>query len=531
MLAAGAALPVLAMSRPGRAQPFGPQPSLAAAMLADCRDYGLPGMAAATRDAAGASASAYTDAGFTDATLFEIGSISKSLVAIAIHRLVDDGRLALDGRVQPIVPDLPLPDAAITLVQLLDHAAGLPDGAPLFPPVPGGRLWTGYAPGARFSYSNTGYMLLGAVLEAAAGQPFAVALQRLALDPIGMASSVPVLRAADRDRFATGHMMAFPARPARPHAPLAVAPWVDMDDPAGSVGATMPDMARYMAFLAAAANGQANGVLSPRATRDFAMRDGVADPEAAPDARYASGLIHRVMAGRRVIEHTGGMFSFCASMTIDLASGAGCFAGTNVSLGGYRPRRISREASRALAGLPPADAPLAPKPFAIPADWKGAGRWIAANGDVLVLDRGGCSFAGKSAGLWSGGSGLVTDHPALADWPIETDGDGLWWRDRRFMRSRPAPAQPTPPALAALEGVYVTNDPWFAGGIAVIARGGALHIAGVGALAAHADGSWRFDDPALACERFWFENIVGGPPQQLNVSGNLLRRAAHRRDW
>jgi len=125
----------------------------------------------------------------------------------------------------------------------------------------------------------------------------------------------------------------------------------------------------------------------------------------------------------------------------------------------------------------------------------------------------------------------VTDHPALADWPIETDGDGLWWRDRRFMRSRPAPAQPTPPALAALEGVYVTNDPWYAGGIAVIARRGALHIAGVGALAAHADGSWRFDDPALACERFWFENIVGGRPQQLNVSGNLLRRAAHRRDW
>lgn len=529
ILAAGGALPLAAMAGPGRAQ--SPHWDLGEAMRADCRDFGLPGMAAATRDAAGTSAAAYTDAAFSDASLFEIGSISKSLVAIAIHRLVDDGRLTLDARVQPILPDLPLPEEPITIVQLLDHAAGLPDGPPLFPPVPGGRLWTGFRPGERFSYSNTGYMLLGAVLEKLSGQPFAAVLQRLALDPIGMAASVPVLRANDRARFATGHMMAYSNRPPRPHAPLIPAPWLDMDDAAGSVGATMPDMARYIAFLAAAANGEANPVLSPRATRDFALRDGVADPEAGPDARYASGLIHRSMAGRRVIEHTGGMFAFCASMTIDVASRAGCFAGTNASLGGYRPRRISREACRALAGLPPAEAPLAPTPFAIPADWTQAGRWVAANGDILELTRTGCVFNGKSARLWGSWGALATDHPLLADWPIEADDGGLWWRDRRFARSRPAPPSPTPAALAALEGVYLSNDPWYVEGIAIIARDGVLHSAGSGALVTHEDGSWRYRDAELAAERLWFENPVDGRPQQLNASGVLLRRTAHRQDW
>jgi hypothetical protein len=340
-----------------------------------------------------------------------------------------------------------------------------------------------------------------------------------------------VLRADDRDRFAVGHMMAYSNRPARPHAPLVAAPWLDMDDAAGSVGATMPDMARYIAFLAAAANGHANSVLSPRATRDFAMREGVADPEAGPDARYASGLIHRTMAGRRVIEHTGGMFAFCASMTIDVASGAGCFAGTNTSLGGYRPRRISREACRMLAGLPPADGSLAPVPFAIPDDWAQAGRWVAANGDQLELSRAGCVFKGRSARLWGSRGALVTDHPLLADWPIEVDAGGLWWRDRRFARSRPAPQQPAPAELAALEGVYLSNDPWYVEGLAIIARDGVLHSAGSGALVAHADGSWRYRDPELAAERVWFENPVGGRPQQLNASGVALRRTAHRQDW
>src|SRR3954463_4818584 len=77
-------------------------------------------------------------------TLFQIGSISKSMTATVIHQLAAEGKLRLDDRASALLPVVSLPRGnAITVQHLLDHAAGLPDDAPLFAD---GRLWTGYAP-------------------------------------------------------------------------------------------------------------------------------------------------------------------------------------------------------------------------------------------------------------------------------------------------------------------------------------------------------------------------------------------------
>jgi len=139
--------------------------------------------------------------------LFQIGSITKSLTAMALFALAGRGRLDLDGRVQDLLPEVPLPPEPISVRNLLEHSSGLPnslDESP-FLDVPGGRLWTGFEPGSRYSYCNLGYTLLGMIVERAAGMPYPPAMRSLVLTPIGMASAKPVVRGEDRALYATGH--------------------------------------------------------------------------------------------------------------------------------------------------------------------------------------------------------------------------------------------------------------------------------------------------------------------------------------
>ncbi|HZU51202.1 MAG TPA: serine hydrolase domain-containing protein, partial [Sphingomicrobium sp.] len=77
-------------------------------------------------------------------TLFQIGSITKAMVATIVHQLVAAGRLQLSNRVSTLLPSVPLPSGnGIELQHLLDHVAGLADDPPLFA---AGGLWTAYDP-------------------------------------------------------------------------------------------------------------------------------------------------------------------------------------------------------------------------------------------------------------------------------------------------------------------------------------------------------------------------------------------------
>ena len=125
---------------------------------------------------------------------------------------------------------------------------------------------------------------------------------------------------------------------------------------------------------------------------------------------------------------------------------------------------------------------------------------------------------------------LVSDHPASIGLDFEGAATGpfarAWHRDVLYGRDAALPQPPVPPRLAALAGVYRSNDPW-TGEWEVFARGDGLVIdRASGALVPHADGSWRFADPATVTERVWFEVPVAGRPQRLNLSGELALRAA-----
>ena len=102
-------------------------------------------------------------------TLFQIGSISKVMTATLLHQFAAEGRFSLTDRMSACCPAFPLPRGnAIQVQHLLDHVAGLPGDAPLFPD---GGLWTAYAPGAHWHYSNTAYDMLGKLAEHVGGKP------------------------------------------------------------------------------------------------------------------------------------------------------------------------------------------------------------------------------------------------------------------------------------------------------------------------------------------------------------------------
>lgn len=149
---------------------------------------------------------------------FRIASITKTFVAVAVLRLVEDGRIELDGAAAPLLPELvrsrlaaAYPSAdLITVRHLLQHTSGVYDfgtddahfGARIV--ADPHKRWsaidqldiafehgTPYCePGAEFHYSDTGYVLLGLVLEKATGLPIETAVRRLAgIDSLGLSAT------------------------------------------------------------------------------------------------------------------------------------------------------------------------------------------------------------------------------------------------------------------------------------------------------------------------------------------------------
>ena len=145
---------------------------------------------------------------FTPETAHEVASISKMFTAMAALKLRDQGRLHLEDTIDRYLTDCPDAWKTITVQQLMRHTSGISDyeeqlevGSPAymaFMEQPGAtdtivaRARTqplDFAPGEKFKYSNTGYIVLSRVVERAAGEPFAAFVTRTLLRPAGMKHS------------------------------------------------------------------------------------------------------------------------------------------------------------------------------------------------------------------------------------------------------------------------------------------------------------------------------------------------------
>jgi D-alanyl-D-alanine carboxypeptidase len=131
----------------------------------------------------------------TEATAFSWGSVAKSLTALVVLQLVEEGQLKLDDRLARWYPQMPQADL-ITLEHLLTHTSGLAtnalDSFGQVPQTPSGLVRAAattpsvFCPGADTSYSNTGYLMLGLIVEAVEQQAFRDVLRRRIAEPLGL---------------------------------------------------------------------------------------------------------------------------------------------------------------------------------------------------------------------------------------------------------------------------------------------------------------------------------------------------------
>jgi CubicO group peptidase (beta-lactamase class C family) len=464
-------------------------------------------------------------------TLFQVGSISKLVTAAVIHQLAREGRLSLTDRVSAHLPSIPLPAGnSVQIQHLLDHVAGLPSDAPLFPD---GGLWTAYAPGTHWHYSNIGYEILGKVAEQAAGQPLARLLQARIFSPLGMTRSRGAIVAEDRLLYAQGYDSADSSGAFARGLPLAPAAWVDMTRGGGNVASTADDMLRLLRTLANAAQGRGGLGLPPVAARAFTAH---AVPSDTPGMSYGNGLMHVAERGRAYLHHTGGMVSFSSSFHVDTASGVGAFASSNIGYQAeYRPRLLTRFAvdalGDALAGRPLSAPPPLAVSLANAASYVGryagpAGSFEIQAGNPLTI-----VAAGQSAELqpW-GGEIFRTTHPSFRRFSLMFDRKGAAitgasWGPASYARGASAtPA--SDPALARLAGRYTNDSPWL-GTVQVVERGGRLWI-GTETPMTRIDGRlWRIGEDSWSPERGEFTDLVGGRPQTFVFSGeHYTRRTA-----
>ena len=170
-------------------------------------------------------------------TLFQIGSISKSMAATVIHQMAAEGRLGLDQRVSDIAAGHSASGRehrlrySICSITLRDWPTARRSSPP-------GGLWAAYAPAAHWHYSNTGYEILGKIAEHAGGKPLAQLLKERIFVPLGMGRTRGAIIGADRTLYAQGYEAADQSAVFARGVPLAPAAWVDVTFGAGSVAST-----------------------------------------------------------------------------------------------------------------------------------------------------------------------------------------------------------------------------------------------------------------------------------------------------
>ncbi len=294
----------------------------------------------------------------TPETIYRTGSISKSVTAVLMAILAEDGAVSLDAPLGELVPEIGdmvdrPPGAEPTLRQTASHTAGFarePNlaGAATGPiegwtsrileSIPATRYQT--PPGTEYSYSNIGFGILGFGLERAVGEPFMDQVEARIFEPLGMTSSTFVVGDDLLPRLAKGHVNdgdgeVNTEQPAREHDGRGY------KVPNGGVYSTVGDLALF----AAGVMGRGDAVLLGDDVRAEVLR--VQTPE-DPDSGYGLGFSINAVDGRVFVGHGGSVAGYTAYLLFEPETGL-----TAVLLRNYNRGRTSLggEARNLLAGL------------------------------------------------------------------------------------------------------------------------------------------------------------------------------------
>jgi CubicO group peptidase (beta-lactamase class C family) len=264
---------------------------------------------------------------------YRCGSITKTFVAVAIMRLRDEGLLALTDPVSRFLPDTGA-TAERTVAQLLTHSSGLraESGEDWWERTPGGDLdqlsettlrdGARFEAGRRFHYSNVGFGVLGAILAAVRGRPWAQVIADELLAPLQMRRTTTRPSAPAAQGFAV-HPWADVLLPEPEHDAGAMAP-------AGQLWTTVADLGRWAAFLA----GDGAGIIAADTLAEMREPHAIYDDRGASwQAAHGLGLTMLNHGGRRYYGHGGSMPGFLAGLTVDAETGDGAVEFANATRG------------------------------------------------------------------------------------------------------------------------------------------------------------------------------------------------------
>lgn len=289
-------------------------------------------------------------------TKFRIGSVTKQFTATLILQLVEEGKIKLDGKLSDYLPDYRKDTGErITIHQLLNHTSGIPSytSNPEFFPkysrdnyavtdfvkkFASGDLE--FEPGSKFSYNNSAYTILGAIIEKVTGKSYETVLSERIFKPLGMTNSGYDHHATLLPKRASGYQ--------KTSAGYVNAPYLDMSLPysAGSIYSTVEDLYKWDQSL------YEDKILSA-ASKKLMFTPGLSN------YGYGVGIsdqpIGKTEEKTKIIAHGGGINGFNSLLTRAVDKRQTVILLDNVSLGRYHDK-ITNSIIAILNGQP-AEAP------------------------------------------------------------------------------------------------------------------------------------------------------------------------------
>ena len=494
--------------------------------------------------------------------LFEIGSITKSFVAITLLQLREEGKLDLGRPILEYLPWLPIetPYGTITIHHLLSHTSGLPDALNLFSSDPHARLVQGFKPGEHFHYCNAGFQALGYLIEKLDGKPWYTSVAERVFTPLGMRDSFGAITNDTLKRRAHGWVPLYDDQPESRHGELAPAGAFLFENAAGSISSTPGDMARYMQMLIGRGQGPKGRILSEDSFR-LLIKPVIESKQLGATSFYGYGIAVDHLDGHTILRHTGGMASFISSIIVDLDGGFGAFASVNAGHN-FRPNPVTIYAVQLLNAdaqkktLPPR--PLLPDPNFVGDAIAYAKTYSSPDGKAIEAVADGTRLTlridGKSVPIEmvEPGTFVSTMRPyarfpfvfvrtnenpsdvkpasspkeAATNHGTSQDNDQkhpfvelVWGPDWYASADYTGPREVhTTPELEVYTGHYRAESPW-AGSTRVVVRRGRLWLDGTTPLEPIGPDIFRAGSEAWSPETASFHHFAAGKPRLLKVSG------------
>jgi CubicO group peptidase (beta-lactamase class C family) len=275
-------------------------------------------------------------------TKLNLGSMNKMFTATAIGQLVDKGKIKLDDKVGKYLPDFPNADVRdkVTVAHLLSHSSGLGsffgdkfderklkirEVRDYLPLIAEEKL--AFEPGSKWAYSNSGFILLGAIVEAASGENYFDYIRKHVYETAGMRDS----DCYDVDRDVPNLASGYTRSPDGWRTNIFL--HVVRGGPAGGGYSTVPDLLRFALAL------RGDKLMSPATTSTFVT--GKMDTPGG--GKYAFGFGDRNVRGHRIVGHSGGFPGISSDLDIYWDDGYVVAVMSNVDMGSMPVVEKARE--------------------------------------------------------------------------------------------------------------------------------------------------------------------------------------------